>query len=213
MPFPQRVRLLFGSIWRQNFQFCWSAMFIPDPESRIRMFPIPYPGYWILIFSILDPWSQIWIFSFPGPGSRTHIKEFKYFNQKNGFSALRNMIQVFHPGSRSRIWILTFYFSQIPILDPRSQIQGSKRQRIPDPGSGFATLEISGLLRLRGSVGYWLSTGAAVLRTHSMDQLSEACMCQKEFSVYFIYTLSLQFLLFISYDALRICFLAHLVPI
>ncbi len=110
-------------------------MFIPDPESRIRMFPIPDPGYWIQIFSILVPWSQIWIFFIPGPGSRMHIKEFKYFNQKNGFSALRNMIQVFHPGSRSRIWILTFYLSQIPILDPRSRIQGSKRQRIPDPGS------------------------------------------------------------------------------
>ncbi len=45
------------------------------------------------------------------------------------------MIRVFHPGSGSRIWILTFYLSQIPILDPRSRIQGSKRHRIPDPKS------------------------------------------------------------------------------
>jgi hypothetical protein len=44
-----------------------------------------------------------------------------------------------------------------------------------------------------------------------MDQLSEAFMCKKEFSVYFIFTLSLKFLLFLSYDALRICFLTHLV--
>jgi hypothetical protein len=77
-----------------------------------------------------------------------HIKEFKYFIQQNGFSALKNMIQVYHPGSGSRIWILTFYLSQIPNLDPRSQIQGSKKHQIPDPGTGFATLEISGLLRL-----------------------------------------------------------------
>jgi hypothetical protein len=71
-----------------------------------------------------------------------HIKEFKYFNQKNGFSALRNMIQVFHPGSGSQIWILTFYLSQIPILDPRSRIQGQKStgSLIPDPGFGFPTL-------------------------------------------------------------------------
>ncbi len=160
-------------------------MFIPDPESRIRMFPIPDPVYWIQIFSVLDPWSQILIFSIPGSGSRMHIKEFKYFNQKNGFSALRNMIQVFHPGSGSRIWILTFYLSQIPILDPRSQIQGSKRQWIPDPGSqtrirntgvfGFAQA-------VGGSVGCWLSTGAAILRTHSMVQIAEAFMCKKEFS-------------------------------
>jgi hypothetical protein len=45
------------------------------------------------------------------------------------------MIRVFHPRSGSRIWILTFYLSQILILDPRSRIQGSKRQQIPDPGS------------------------------------------------------------------------------
>ncbi len=169
-------------------------MFIPDPESRIRMFPIPDPGYWIQIFSILDPWSQILIFSIPGPGSWMHIKEFKYFNQKNGYSALRNMIQVFHPGSGSRIWILTFYLSQIPILDPRSRIQGSKRQWIADPGSWIRihnTGDFGFAHAVGGSVGYWLSTGAAVLRSHSMDQLSEAFMCKKEFSAYFIYTLSL----------------------
>ncbi len=82
------------------------------------------------------------------PGSGIHIKDFKYLNQKNGFSALRNMILVFHPGSGSWFRILTFYISWILIQDPRSQIQGSKRHRIPDPGSGFTTLEILGFLRL-----------------------------------------------------------------
>ncbi len=124
------------------------------------------------------------------------------------------MIQVFHPGSGSRIWILTFYLSQIPVLDPRSWIQGSKRQRIRDPGSRIRirnTGDFRFAQAVGGSISYWLSTGAAVLRTHSMDQLSEAFMCKKEFSVYFIFTLSLYFLLFLSYDALRICFLTHLV--
>ncbi len=169
-------------------------MFIPDPESGIRTFPIPEPGYWIQIFSILDPRSQVWIFSIPGPGSRMHIKEFKYFNQKNWFLSSQKYDPGFHPGSESRIWILTFDLSQIPFLDPRSRIQGSKRQWIPDPGSririrntgdfGFAQAE-------GGCIGYWLSTGAAVVKTHSMDQLSEAFMCKKKFSVYFIFTLSL----------------------
>ncbi len=151
MPFPQRVRLLFGSLSPSKFggkisSLARSGMFIPDPGSRIRMFPIPDPGSWIQIFSILDPWSQIWIFSIPEPGSRMHIKEFKCFNQKKWFLSS----QKYDPGfpSRIRIWILTFYLSWIPILDPRSRIQGSKRHRIPDPGSGFATQKISGLLRL-----------------------------------------------------------------
>ncbi len=133
-------------------------MFIPDPGSRIRIFSIPDPRFGIQIFSILDPWSLIRIFSIPDPGSRIRIKEFKYFNQKNGFSALRNMIQGFHPGSGSQIRNLTFYPSRILILYPRSQIQGSKRLRSPDPdsGSGFATLEISAWLRLWGY--RWLLT-------------------------------------------------------
>ncbi len=169
-------------------------MFIPNLGSRIRIFSIPNPRSWIQMFSLMDPWSQIWIFSIPDVGSWIRIKEFKYFSQKNDFSALRNMIRVSHPGSISRIWILTFYLSQIPILDPRSRIQGSKKHRIPDPGSWIrirSTVDFGFAQAVGGSVGYWLSTGAAVLTTHSMDQLSEAFMCKKEFSVYFIFTLSL----------------------
>ncbi len=37
------------------------------------------------------------------PGSRIRIKEFMYFNPKNCFQALGNMIRVVHPGSGSRI--------------------------------------------------------------------------------------------------------------
>ncbi len=114
---------------------------IPDPN-------VSHPGSRILDPNFFHPGSLIPDLNFFHPGAWiTHIKEFKCFNQKNGFSALRNMIQVFHPGSGSRIWILTFYLSRIPILDPRSRIQGSKRHRIP-VGFGFATQEISGLLRL-----------------------------------------------------------------
>jgi hypothetical protein len=147
MPFPQRVRLLLGSLSPSKFgdeissfadPGCLSQ--IPDPESEFFPSQIPDSGS-----KFFPSWIQI--FSIPDPGSQIRIKEFKYFNQKNGFSALRNMIRVFHPGSGSRIWILTFYPSRILILYPRSRIQGSKRHRSPDPGSGFATL------------GFWLCSG------------------------------------------------------
>jgi hypothetical protein len=54
--------------------------------------------------SVADPGclSWIWIFFFP---SRIRIKEFKYFNPKNCFSALGNMIRIVHSGSGS--WIFT----------------------------------------------------------------------------------------------------------
>ncbi len=169
-------------------------MFILDLGSRIRIFSIPDPRSWIPIFSILDPWSRIWIFASQilDPGSAS--KNLSILTPKNGFWALRNMIWVFHPRSGSRIWIPTFYLSQIPILDPRSRIQGSKRHRIPDPGSRIRIRKTGNFWfaqTVGGSVGYWLLTGFAVLTTHSMDQLSGAFMCKKDFSVYFIYTLSL----------------------
>ncbi len=56
--------------------------------------------------------------------SRIHIKE---FNPKKWFLSSRK----YDSGSSSRNRILIFYPSRIP---------GSKRHRLPDPGSGFATL-------------------------------------------------------------------------
>ncbi len=112
------------------------------PRSRIRFFSIPDPGSKFFPSRVLDPGSA--------------SKNLDILTKKNGFSALRNMIRVFHPGSGSGIWILTFNPSPILILYPRSQIQGSKRHRSPDPGSGLATLEIFALLRLRGY--RWLLT-------------------------------------------------------
>jgi hypothetical protein len=100
--------------------FRWLNRFFPDQNFF-------HPGSWI-----------------PDP----HQRNFSILTKKNGFSALRNMIWVFHPESGSRIRILTFYPSRILILYPRCRIQGSKRPLSPDPGSGFATLEISDLLRL-----------------------------------------------------------------
>jgi hypothetical protein len=62
-----------------------------------------------------------------------------------------------------------------------------KRHRIPDPGSQIL-IQNTGDFRFAqavgGSVGYWLSTGAAVLTTHG--SALKSFYVQKEFSVYFI---------------------------
>jgi hypothetical protein len=94
---------------------------------RIR---VAYPGSRIRLFSIPDHGSEFFHL-----GSRIRIKEFKYFNPKNGFKALENMIRVVHREFR--------------ILDPdpdcylsRSPDPGVKKA--PVPGSGSATLTESG---------------------------------------------------------------------
>ncbi len=79
------------------------------------------------------PWSRIRLYSIPDPnffhpGSRIHMKELKYFNPKNCFLSSRK----YDLGCSSQIRILIFYPSRIP---------RSKRHRIPDPGSGSATLK------------------------------------------------------------------------
>ncbi len=182
MPFSQRVWLLFGSLSPSKFGdeissfadlgcLSWKL----DPKSEF------FPSW------VIDPGSKFFPSQIPDPNFSHHWwkKEFKYFNPKKWFQRSKK----YDSGFSSWILILTFYSSQIPILDPRSWIQGSKRHRIPDPGS-LIWIHITGdfgfAMAVGGSVGYWLSTGAAVLTTHSMDQLSEAFLCKKEFSVYSI---------------------------
>ena len=194
MPFPQRVRLLFGSLSPSKFGDKISSFADPgclswilDPGSEFFPSQIPDPGSKFFASWIPDPRSEFFQSRILDPGCA--LKNSSILTKKNGFSALRNMIQVFHPGSGSRIWILTFCLSWIPILNPRYRIQGSKRHRIPVSGSRIRirnTGDFGFAQAVGGSVGYWLSTGAAVLTTHSMDQLSEAFMCKKEFSVYFV---------------------------
>ncbi len=195
MPFPQRDQLLFGSLRPSKFGNKISSFADPGCLSRIldpgsEFFPSRFP----------DPGSKFFSSWIPDPGSeffpsrildpRCALKNLSILTKKN----IRNIIRVLYPGSGSRIWILTFYLSWIPILDPRSRIQGSKRHRIPDSGSRIRirnTGDFGFAQAVGGSVGYWLSMGAAVLPTHLMDQLSEAFMCKKKFSVYCIFTSSL----------------------
>ncbi len=175
-------------------------MFIPDPGSRIRIFPSRFPDPGSKFFSswIPDPGSEFFPSRILDPGCA--LKNSSILTKKSGFSALRNMIRVLHPGSGSRIWILTFYLSRIPILDPRSRIQGSKRHRIPDSGFRIRirnTGDFGFAQAVGGSVGYWLSMGAAVLTTHAMDQLSEAFMCKKKIiRILYFHIISLIFTVF-----------------
>ncbi len=76
--------------------------------------------------------SRIRIFSIPDPGSASKNLS-TYFNPKNDFQALGNMIRVVHPGSGS--WLFTH---------PGSR--GSKRHRIPDPQQrmGFFAKQMMG---------------------------------------------------------------------
>ncbi len=143
MPFPQRVWLFFGSLSTSKFVDKISSFADPGCLSRIldpgsKFFPsqIPDPGSKFCPSWIPYPRSEFFPSRMLDPGSASKNLSI-FLTKKNGFSALRNMIRVFHPGSGSRIWILTFYLSRIPILDPRSQIQGSKgtRSLIPDPDS------------------------------------------------------------------------------
>jgi hypothetical protein len=140
MPFPCRVRLLLGSLIPSKFGNEISSFADPgclsqilDPGSEFFPSQIPDPGSQFFPSWIPDPGSEFFSSRILDPGSAS--QNLGILPKKNGFSALRNMIRVFHPGSGSWIRILNFYPSRILILYVRSQIQGSKRHWSPDPGS------------------------------------------------------------------------------
>ncbi len=140
MPFPQRVRLLLGSLSPSEFgdeisSFAdpWCFSLILDPGSDFFPSQILDSGSKFFPSWIPDPGSEFFPSRVLDSGSAS--KNLSILTKKDGFSALRKMIRVFHPGSISGIWILTFYPSPILILYPRFRIQGSKRHLSSDPGS------------------------------------------------------------------------------
>ena len=119
MPFPQRVRLLFGSLSPSKFGDeistfadlgCLSR--ILNPKSEYFPSRIQDPGSKFFPSWIPDPGPEFFPSRMLDPGSAS--KNVSILTKKNGFSALRNMIRVFHPGSVAWIQILTFYTSRIP---------------------------------------------------------------------------------------------------
>ncbi len=93
-------------------QCCGSGMFIPDPTFFPSRIPDP---------NCLPPESRI-------------LKEFKYFNPQKSKKKWFLSSQKYDPGCSS--WIPDTDADFLP-----SRIPGSKRQPIPDPGSGSATLD------------------------------------------------------------------------
>jgi hypothetical protein len=138
MPFPQRVRLLFGSLSPSKFGDEISSFSDPGCLSRIldpgsEFFPsqIPDPGSKFFASWIPDPGSEFFPSRILDPGCV--LKNLSILTKKNGFSALRNMIRVFDLGSGSRIWILglfTYPRSQSWIPDPKSRDQKGTGSRI-----------------------------------------------------------------------------------
>jgi hypothetical protein len=148
MPFPQRVQLLFGSLSSSKFgdeisSFadlgCLSRILNPESEcfpSRIKdtgskFFPswIPDPRFEFFPSQVLDP--------------RCISKNLSILTKKWFLSS-----QKYDPGFPSKIRIPDLDPNFLPIPDPESRDQKGNGSLIPDPGSGFGTLEISGLLRL-----------------------------------------------------------------
>jgi hypothetical protein len=123
MPFPQRVRLLLGSLSPSKFgdaisSFADPGMFIPDPRSRIQIFPSRIPDLGSKFFSswIPDPRSEFFPSRILDPGSAS--KNLSILTKKKMVSPLSEMCS----GFPSRIRILTFYPSRILILYLRSRI-------------------------------------------------------------------------------------------
>ncbi len=150
MPFPQRVRLLLGSLSPSKFGDEISSFADPgclsqisDPESEFFPSQIPDSGSKIFPSWIPDPRSK-----FFHPGSA--LKNLSILTKKmvsqlsekwSGFSTPNP-----DPGSGS--WHFTHPGSWSCISDPESRGQKGTGALIPDPGSRFATLEILALLRL-----------------------------------------------------------------
>ncbi len=196
MPFPQRVWLLLSSLSPSKFPDEISSYADPgclsqiqDPGSRFFPSQILDSGPKFFPSWIPDPGSEFFPSRILDPGSAS--KNLSILTEKKWFLSSQKYNPGFPPGSGSQIQILTFYPSRILILYPRYRIQGSKRHWSPDHRSQIRISNTGdfGLAQaVGGTVSYWLSAGAAA---HSMDHLSEAFICKKEFSVYFIYTLSL----------------------
>ncbi len=106
-------------------------MSIPDPGSRIRIFPIPDPGSKFFASWIPDPGSEFFPSRILDPGCA--LKNLSILTKKKWFLSL----QKYDPSFRSRIWIQDLDPDFLPILvpDPGSQIPNPGIKKAPDPWS------------------------------------------------------------------------------
>ncbi len=145
MPFPQRVRLLLGSLRPSKFGEEISSFADPGclsqiPDSGFKFFPswIPDPGSEFFTSRVLDPGSA---------SKNLSILTKKMVSQ---LSEIWSEFSIRDPDPGSGTWLFTHPQSWSCIPDPESRGQKGTGALIPDPGSGFATLEILALLRLKG---------------------------------------------------------------
>ena len=183
MPFPQRVWLLFGSLSPSKFGDkissladlgCLSRILNPESErfpsrsqdTGSKFFPswIPDPRFEFFPSQVLDPGCI---------SKNLSILTKKMVTQ---LSEIWSRFSIPDPDPGSGSWLFTY---------PRSRIQGSKRQRIPDPGSRIR-IRNTGDFGFAQAVTGWhrllTFNGRCCLKNSfngSAEQLSEAFMCIK----------------------------------
>ena len=155
MPFPQRVRLLFDSLRPSKFGDEISSFADPgclslilDPGSEFFPSRITDPGSKFFPTGIPDPGSEFFPSRMLDPGSASKNLSILTKKMVSQLSEIWSRFSIPDPDPGSGSWLFTYPRSRSWIPDLESMDQKGNGSLIPDPGSGFATLEISGLLRL-----------------------------------------------------------------
>ncbi len=155
MPFTQRVQLLFSSLRPSKFGDEISSFADPGCLSRIldpgsEFFPSRFPDPGSKFFSswIPDPGSEFFSSRILDPGCALKNSSILTKKMVSQLSEILSEFYIPDPDPESGSWLFTYPGSQSWIPDPESRDQKGTGSLIPDPGSGFATLEILGLLRL-----------------------------------------------------------------
>ncbi len=155
MPFPQRVRLLFGSLNPSKFGDKISSFAdlgclsrILNPESECFPSQIQDTGSKFVSSWIPDPRFEFFSSRVLDPGCISKNLSILTNKMVSQLSEIWSRFSIPDPDPRSASWLFTYPRSRSCIPDPESRDQKGNGSLIPDPGSGFATLEILGLLRL-----------------------------------------------------------------
>ncbi len=155
MPFPHRVRLLFGSLSPSKFgneisSFadlgCLSRILNPKSDcfpSRIQDTGSKFFPSWIS-----DPRFKFFPSRVLDPGCISKNLSILTKKMVSQLSEIWSRFSIPDPDPGSGFWLFTYPRSQSWIPDPKSRDQKGNRSLILDPGSRFATLEISDSLRL-----------------------------------------------------------------
>ncbi len=147
MPFPQRVRILLGSLSPSKFGDKISSFADPGCLSRIldpgsEFFPsrIPDPGSKFCPSWIPDHGSEFFPPRMLDPRSASKNLSILANKMVSQLSEIWSGFSIPDPDPRSESRLFTYPRSRSWIPDPESRGQKSTGSLIPDPGSGFAVL-------------------------------------------------------------------------